>query len=150
MRRNDILDEIQEKRINRRKVLTVGAATLISASTTAKARGSKEYEQETIVLESHDGTKLVARIFDPDNESGIPKVIPHSWAMSKGKAIKESRSLARNGRFVVQYDQRGYGQSEGEKEQNDDELNGIKDLSSITKYVEKEYGVKQSSLKVFP
>lgn len=133
--KKNILKSIAERPvINRRRFLgSVGAATVLS-QTTARASTPKEYTKKAYTLESFDGTKLIAKLYEQNEESDGYYVIPNGWSLSKKDVKRKARKLARQGKTVVQYDQRGYGESAGKKNENMIDRAGLKDYSAVVKY----------------
>jgi ABC-2 type transport system ATP-binding protein len=116
-------------------VVAVMLATLTPGVVSAKA-GHKA--DDATVENPDDGTKIAITVFTPSTASATapaPVILhSHGWAGSRATAVEDVEDFLDAGFGVVSIDQRGHGESEGQANVQDPELE-TEDVQAVIDYV---------------
>lgn len=112
-------------------------AALALAAVPAAATAANP-ETATITSKAPDGVKIVVSVYKPDGataENPAPVILhSHGWAGSRTSSATAFQNELKAGYGVVSIDQRGHGQSGGQANVEDPNLEGL-DMVSVIDYV---------------
>lgn len=90
----------------------VSVATLFSQAATAMEGGFQKYDRR---IPSFDGSEIASSVFLPEDGGSHPVVLAsHGWGGDRSSVEGYGEFFAKHGYVVLTWDQRGFGESDGE------------------------------------
>lgn len=124
-----------------KRLIALGVAVFALAAVTlppAALAGEGDTAEETMVTSSADGTQIDITVFKPGSASAtapVPVILDsHGWGGSKNNDIDSFTTWLDSGFGVVSISQRGFGNSGGEANVQDPDLEA-EDIESVIDYI---------------
>jgi alpha-beta hydrolase superfamily lysophospholipase len=97
---------------------------------------------------SWDGTQLFYRSWRPATNSDKALIIIHRGHEHSGRIARQVEGLGLTDFWAFSWDNRGHGQSPGERGHADDYYHLVKDLDAFVRFISEHYGIPMENIAV--